>query len=571
MSARKGNNFQLVVPEKVERDKINPGSALIVSCHLSPAISAADMEINWYNKTACVCTYKKREMTQGVGYEGRANLFIHDLVRGNVSLRVANFTESDLGVYMCQVTSQNKTQQITVNVAEKVSAISKDQLLFTVDYTLKKTSDCQSGDSQKNHLEGEANYKLSVQSTFHSASGRKQHKDNRTETGSKSNFQLVVPSTAEAEVSLGSDLVIPCQLSSESSAVDMEISWSKDADCVCLYKDRKITEGVWFKDRVSLFFTHKLKKGDVSLRLKNFRQSDIGNYHCQVINADRREEITIRVRVNPGVQPVNLSPIHQDKVPSMLHEGKKTRQANDNLSRHSSHHKDSDKKQHDICSESISSNNFELVIPQTTQEAKVSLGSELTVPCYSSPEIYATAMQIRWFKETDCVCVYKNAHMIEGRGYKDRVSLDTRELERGNVSVHLRSFSVSDVGDYHCQVSSGGRTQHLTVGVRIKPEVQPVSQSPTTQGQSVQLVLFQTDKIWTVEETLKMDESVLMGEMRVNDEQELYQTLIRAYGERDRQLERTEQELRETRMDLNRVLKLNPHAQFLDRDRQNPF
>lgn len=107
---------------------------------------------------------------------------------------------------------------------------------------------------------------------------------------------------------------------------------------------------------------------------------------------------------------------------------------------------------------------FELVIPQTTQEAKVSLGSELTVPCYSSPEIYATAMQIRWFKETDCVCVYKNAHMIEGRGYKDRVSLDTRELERGNVSVHLRSFSVSDVGDYHCQVSSGGRTQHLTVG-----------------------------------------------------------------------------------------------------------
>lgn len=249
---------------------------------------------------------------------------------------------------------------------------------------------------------------------------------------------------------MGSDLVIPCQLSPEINAVDMEISWSKDADCVCLYKDRKITEGVWFKDRVSLFFTHKLKKGDVSLRLKNFRQSDIGNYHCQVINADRKEEITVRVRVNPGVQPVNLSPVHQ-YVPSMLHEGTNTREANDRLSRHTSHHNKADKKQHDNCSESVSSNDFELVIPQITEEAKVSLGSELTVPCYSSPEICATAMQIRWFKETDCVCVYKNTQMTEGRGYKDRVSLDSRELERGNVSVHLRNFSVSDVGDYHCQ------------------------------------------------------------------------------------------------------------------------
>nr|XP_009299665.1 uncharacterized protein LOC100536577 isoform X2 [Danio rerio] len=450
MSARKGNDFQLVAPEKGERVKINPGSALIVSCHLSPAISAADMEINWFNKTGYVCTYKKRKMTQGVGYEGRANLFIHDLVRGNVSLRVANFTESDLGDYMCQVTSQNKTQQITVNVTEEVSAISKDQLLFTVDYTSEKTSDGQSGDSQKNLLKGEASYKLSVQSTFHCASGREPHKDNRTETRSKGTFQLVVPSTAETEVSLGSDLVIPCQLSPEINAVDMEISWSKDADCVCLYKDRKITEGVWFKDRVSLFFTHKLKKGDVSLRLKNFRQSDIGNYHCQVINADRKEEITVRVRVNPGVQPVNLSPVHQ-YVPSMLHEGTNTREANDRLSRHTSHHNKADKKQHDNCSESVSSNDFELVIPQITEEAKVSLGSELTVPCYSSPEICATAMQIRWFKETDCVCVYKNTQMTEGRGYKDRVSLDSRELERGNVSVHLRNFSVSDVGDYHCQ------------------------------------------------------------------------------------------------------------------------
>ncbi|KAL0193738.1 hypothetical protein M9458_012034, partial [Cirrhinus mrigala] len=80
---------------------------------------AVDMEITWFGQMCCICTYKNREMAQGVGYEGRASLFIHDLKRGNVSLRVADFRESDLGVYMCRVTSNNETQQITVNVAEE--------------------------------------------------------------------------------------------------------------------------------------------------------------------------------------------------------------------------------------------------------------------------------------------------------------------------------------------------------------------------------------------------------------------------------------------------------------------
>ncbi len=113
------DDFQLVIPERGERVKINSGSTLTVSCHLSPALSAVDLEITWFGKMSCICAYKNREMTQGVDYEGRASLFIHDLPRGNVSLRVADFRESDLGVYRCQVSSRNETQQITVNVAEE--------------------------------------------------------------------------------------------------------------------------------------------------------------------------------------------------------------------------------------------------------------------------------------------------------------------------------------------------------------------------------------------------------------------------------------------------------------------
>ncbi|XP_059404533.1 butyrophilin-like protein 1 isoform X3 [Carassius carassius] len=139
------------------------------------------------------------------------------------------------------------------------------------------------------------------------------------------------------------------------------------------------------------------------------------------------------------------------------------------------------------------------------------MGSEINVPCHLTPEICAIGMQIKWFKETDCVCIYKNRHVIEGRSYRDRVSLDTHVLERGNVSLHVNIFSVSDVGDYYCQVISGGRTQQITVGVSIKPEVQPVSQSPRFQGRSIHLKLFEIDKVWTKQETDIMNKSALMA------------------------------------------------------------
>ncbi|XP_076867054.1 uncharacterized protein LOC143518462 isoform X2 [Brachyhypopomus gauderio] len=74
-------------------------------------------------------------------------------------------------------------------------------------------------------------------------------------------------------------------------------------------------------------------------------------------------------------------------------------------------------------------------------------------------------MEIRWFKGTDCVCLYKNGQVTEGRGYEDRVSLFTEELQRGNVSLQLRDCREPDIGYYLCQVTSGNTTQELTVVV----------------------------------------------------------------------------------------------------------
>uniref|UniRef100_A0A3B4DY98 Ig-like domain-containing protein n=1 Tax=Pygocentrus nattereri TaxID=42514 RepID=A0A3B4DY98_PYGNA len=91
--------------------------------------------------------------------------------------------------------------------------------------------------------------------------------------------------------------------------------------------------------------------------------------------------------------------------------------------------------------------------------------SAVTLSCHLSPEISAVAMEIRWFKETDCVCLYKNRQVTEGRGYEGRVSLFTQELQRGNVSLQIRECRGSDRGVYFCQVTNGDTTEECTVGM----------------------------------------------------------------------------------------------------------
>ncbi|KAI4888263.1 hypothetical protein NFI96_008019, partial [Prochilodus magdalenae] len=51
---------------------------------------------------------------------------------------------------------------------------------------------------------------------------------------------------------------------------------------------------------------------------------------------------------------------------------------------------------------------------------KAPLGCIAILYCYLSPKASAANMEIRWFKETDCVCLYKNGQVTEGRGYEGR-------------------------------------------------------------------------------------------------------------------------------------------------------
>ena len=104
---------------------------------------------------------------------------------------------------------------------------------------------------------------------------------------------------------------------------------------------------------------------------------------------------------------------------------------------------------------------FKLRVPERAVGAD--RGKDVTLSCYLSPKTSAVAMTIRWFKQTECIYLYKNGQVIEGRGYEGRVSLVTQELKGGNVSLRLRDFKESDDGVYICQVTYGGQKEEEAV------------------------------------------------------------------------------------------------------------
>ncbi|XP_062391216.1 uncharacterized protein LOC134079063 [Sardina pilchardus] len=64
-------------------------------------------------------------------------------------------------------------------------------------------------------------------------------------------------------------------------------------------------------------------------------------------------------------------------------------------------------------------------------------------------------MEIRWFKDTKCIFLYKNDCVLEGKGTEHRVSVDIQQLRRGDVSLILREVRDTDEGVYTCQVIHG--------------------------------------------------------------------------------------------------------------------
>ncbi|KAK1154819.1 butyrophilin-like protein 2 [Acipenser oxyrinchus oxyrinchus] len=83
-----------------------PGDDVILPCHISPRLSAVDMEVRWFRDAFenPVHLYNFQENlleTQDRAYQDRTALSPPALERGDISLRLRNLRPSDRGIYTC--------------------------------------------------------------------------------------------------------------------------------------------------------------------------------------------------------------------------------------------------------------------------------------------------------------------------------------------------------------------------------------------------------------------------------------------------------------------------------------
>ncbi|KAK3571769.1 hypothetical protein QTP86_018705 [Hemibagrus guttatus] len=126
-------------------------------------------------------------------------------------------------------------------------------------------------------------------------------------------------------------------------------------------------------------------------------------------------------------------------------------------------------------------------------------GDDVTLSSHLSPETSALSMEVRWFRGTECIYMYKNGQVSVGKGYEGRTSLLTRELSRGNVSLTVKSISPMDTGIYSCQVLTGFNKVEKSIHLYMSG-MEPLSPdlSPTL----------------TEKDSVNMEESVLILELK---------------------------------------------------------
>ncbi|KAG5282895.1 hypothetical protein AALO_G00035900 [Alosa alosa] len=111
-----------------------------------------------------------------------------------------------------------------------------------------------------------------------------------------------------------------------------------------------------------------------------------------------------------------------------------------------------------MCVQNIKTMVFPLTgfeLKSTDEIITLSPGDVATLPCHLSPKANALHMEIRWFKGTQCIFLYSNGQETEGPGYKGKVSVNTKALLVGDVSLKMKRTRETDMGPYTCQVISG--------------------------------------------------------------------------------------------------------------------
>ncbi|KAM4588332.1 CD276 antigen homolog [Odontesthes bonariensis] len=105
------------------------------------------------------------------------------------------------------------------------------------------------------------------------------------------------PAVIKVTVEEGSDVVLPCVLSSKENLVQMLFDWKKDGqkevflyDAGIHYNNGRSGQDEQFKGRIS-HFTEELRNGNASITIRNTKVADSGDYTCDFPRLQPKRQI----------------------------------------------------------------------------------------------------------------------------------------------------------------------------------------------------------------------------------------------------------------------------------------
>ncbi|XP_036419904.1 uncharacterized protein LOC118803521 [Colossoma macropomum] len=232
------------------------------------------------------------------------------------------------------------------------------------------------------------------------------------------NFKVVGPG-APLVVEAGEDLVLPCSLQPNISAVEMMVEWIRQDtnNLVHLYKDHNdinYDQIDSYQGRTALF-KEELQKGNTSLKLSAVQPSDQGAYKCLIQDKSYSNAITVYVEVNVHLKVVGPA-----------------------------------------------------------EPLVVEAGEDLVLPCSLQPSVSAVDMTVEWSRlhlGDRIVHLYeyhKDKSLDQMESYRGRTTLFKEELKKGNTSLKLSVLQLSDEGAYKCLIEFMSWNNHVIVYVEVK-------------------------------------------------------------------------------------------------------
>ncbi|KAI4885442.1 hypothetical protein NFI96_032387, partial [Prochilodus magdalenae] len=436
-------------------------------------------EVHWYgpnNKDNLILLYKDLKVQENTGdprYRNRVSL-IGELEKGNVSLKLENFTLADRGEYVCYVESYKWYEKASVFL--NILVVGSIPVLSVAEAGEHVNVTCASGGWSPNPT-----------LTWRDKEGRElrssvdHYRADSEGLVSVSSWLLVSPSESEwiscsvglsdQEMKEGRVLPLkPANKPDSGNEADSTLEPGRTSPkrsqkespstgpleeegvylVVCIMpQSSDSTLGCWFRERIhsGQYYWEVTGLTDVSLNTGLYK-----NYKCPTSwyvgvtnhSAERRRPVPVTPQNGYWVLQYDRDKGYYVNDPSLTPVPVRVMilllLVFDLLS----------------CS---NADIFSLVVPDGVIFGHS--GSSVVLPCAVSPAVDSRSYKVQWYSPNDKdnpILIYKDLKVQESDGdawyrYRDRVTL-IGELEKGNVSLKLETLTEEDRGEYVCFVNS---------------------------------------------------------------------------------------------------------------------